>query len=124
MPLSVRLNWTWWAASRAMPPGPNIGCWPPGICGGFADVEVTLFHQALDNLVEQLGQLSFQVGVPIGIAGGFAAQDLEHLRCQLTRIHQGLEDGLAQGVEGPVGITVAELTPIGVLLASGEAGLE
>src|SRR5206468_9195780 len=77
------------------------------------------------DLVEQLPQLALEIGVARRIAGGFAAQQLEHFGRELARIHERLEDRLPQGVERAIGFFLAELAPerMGVR-ASGEAGLE
>src|SRR2546422_487739 len=124
MPLSVRLNCTCCAASFAIPPGPNSGCWALGTRGASFR-EVALLDQALDDLVEQLGELALQVGVPLGVARGLATQRLEHLGSQLARVHERLEDRLAQRVERTVGLLIAELAPEGVgVRASGEARLQ
>src|SRR4029077_19036659 len=66
-----------------------------------------------------------EVGVARRVAGRFPAQELQHLGRERARIHERLEDGLAQGVERAVGLVLAELAPerVGVR-ASGEARLE
>ena len=97
MPLSVRENCTCCAASRAMPARPEYRLLPAGHLRRLGDVQISLFHEPLDDLVEQLGELSLQLGVALGVAGGFAAQHLEHVRRELARVHQGLEDRLRAG---------------------------
>src|SRR5262249_4968769 len=52
-----------------------------------------------------------EVGVPPRVAGRLAAQQLQHFWRKLTRIHKRLENRLAQGVHGAVGIVAAELAP-------------
>ena len=64
----------------------------------LGDVEVALVHQPLDDLVEQLAELALDLLVLLGVAGGLAAEHLEHVGRELARVHQGLEDGLAEGV--------------------------
>src|SRR2546421_567874 len=55
----------------------------------------------------------------------WAPKLLEHLGSQLARVHERLEDRLAQRVERAVGLLVAELAPEGVgVRASGEARLQ
>src|SRR2546430_14232562 len=83
------------------------------------------FDQLLDDLVEQLRELALEVGVARRVAGGLATQQLQHLRGELPRLHQRLEDRLAQRVERAVGVVLAELAPERVgIRASGEARLE
>src|SRR5256885_14832210 len=54
-----------------------------------------------------------------------AAQQLEHLGCELPRVHEGLQDRLPQRVERVVGLVLAELAPERVRVrASGEARLK
>ena len=62
-------------------------------------VQVALLDQLLHDLIEQIGQLFLQLGVFLCVAGRIAAQHVEHLGCELTRVHQRLEDRLAQRVE-------------------------
>src|SRR5437867_3239456 len=96
-----------------------------GHLGRLGDVQIALVDQFLDDLVEQLGELALQVGVARGVAGRFAPQHLEHLASELPGFHQRLEDRLAQRVERPVGLVLAELPPEGMRVrASGEARLE
>src|SRR5947208_1084414 len=96
-----------------------------GHLGRLGHVQVALVDELLDDLVEQLPQLALEIGVARRIAGGFAAQQLEHFGRELARIHERLEDRLPQGVERAIGFFLAELAPerMGVR-ASGEAGLE
>ena len=72
---------------------------PGGTCGAWLDVEVALVDQPLDDLVEQLAQLALDLLVPLGVAGGLAAEHLEHVGRELARVHQRLEDRLPQRVE-------------------------
>src|SRR5438093_218970 len=96
-----------------------------GHLGRLGDVQIALVDQFLDDLVQQLGELALQVGVARGVAGRFAPQHLEHLGSELPGFHQRLEDRLAQRVERPVGLVLAELPPEGMRVrASGEARLE
>src|SRR5881628_156918 len=96
-----------------------------GHLGRLGDVQIALVDQFLDDLVEQLGELALQVGVARGVAGRFAPQHLEHLASELPGFHQRLQDRLAQRVERPVGLVLAELPPEGMRVrASGEARLE
>src|SRR5438034_1196980 len=96
-----------------------------GHLGRLGHVQVALIDQLLNDLVEQLAQLTLEIGVARRVAGRFAAQHLEHFRRQLARVHERLEDRLPQGVQRAVGFFLAELAPerVGVR-ASGEAGLE
>ena len=55
---------------------------------------------ALHDIANQRhAEKALEVGVARGIARRFTAQHLEHLGSELARIHQGLEDRLAQRVE-------------------------
>src|SRR6266702_1507043 len=96
-----------------------------GHLGRLGHVQVALIDQLLDDLVEQLPQLTLEIGVARRVAGRFAAQHLEHFGRQLARVHERLEDRLPQSVQRAVGFFLAELAPerVGVR-ASGEAGLE
>src|SRR5438876_443353 len=70
-------------------------------------------------------RVALQLGIPLGISGGFTPQQLEHLGGELPRLHQRLEDGLAQRVERAVRLVLTELAPEGMgVRASGEARLE
>src|SRR5207247_1009386 len=104
---------------------PEEGLLPRRHLGRLGDVQVAVFDQLLDDLVEQLRELALQLGIPLGISGGFTPQQLEHLGGELPRLHQRLEDGLAQRVERAVRLVLTELAPEGMgVRASGEARLE
>jgi hypothetical protein len=89
-----------------------------GHLGRLGDVQVALLHEPLHDLVQQLGELALQVGVALGVSGGLATQHLQHLGRELARVHQRLEDRLAQGVHRPVGVVAAELPPEGVIVGA------
>src|SRR5216683_1325483 len=96
-----------------------------GHLGRLGHVQVALVDQLLDDLVEQLPQLALEIGVARRVAGRLAAQHLEHFGRQLARVHERLEDRLAQGVERAVRFFLAELAPERMRVrASGEARLE
>jgi len=95
---------------------------PLGDLGRLGDVEVALVDQALDDLVEQLAELLLDLLVARGVAGGLAAEDLEHVGGELPRVDQRLEDGLAEGVHGALAVGHVVVPEGG--RPAGEAALE
>ena len=66
---------------------------------GLLQIQIALLDQLLHDLIEQLRQLALQLRVLLGVTGRVATQDVEHVLGQLARIHQCLENRLAQRVE-------------------------
>ena len=66
---------------------------------GLLQIQISLLDQLLHDLIEQLRQLALQLRVLLRITGGVATQDIEHVRGELPRIHQRLENRLAQRIE-------------------------
>ena len=62
-------------------------------------IQISLLDQLLHDLIEQLRKLALQLRVLLGITGRVATQDIEHVRGELARIHQRLENRLAQRIE-------------------------
>jgi len=85
--------------------GTEQGLVAGGHLRGIVDLEEPLVDEALDDLVEQFGELALEVLVLDRVAGGLAAEHLEHFGRKLARVHEGLQDGLAEGVHAPVGLT-------------------
>ncbi len=103
MPFSVRPNCTCSRGLARLAAGTEEGLVAGGHLGRVVDLEEALVDEALDDLVEQLGELALEVLVLRGVASGLAAEHLEHLGGELARVHEGLEDGLAEGIHAPVG---------------------
>jgi len=66
---------------------------------GLLQIQISLFNQLLHDLIEQLGELFLQLRVFLRVAGRVAAQDIEHVLRELARVHERLENRLAEGVE-------------------------
>src|SRR5688572_4948100 len=66
------------------------------------DVEITFVHQPLDEIVQHLRELCLRLWC------AFAAQRLEHLRGELIRRHERVDDRLPQRIEGSI-VLVAEV---------------
>jgi hypothetical protein len=81
-------------------------------------VEVSLRHQPLDEVVEQLRELGLLLG------GALTAQRLEHCGRELIRSHEGINDRLAEGVHRALTV-LAEIEPEVRRIASArESGLK
>ncbi len=64
--------------------------------GRLSHVQVAFVDQPLHDAVEQLAQVVLGLAIPLGIAGGLAAERLQHVLGELARVHERLENGLAQ----------------------------
>ena len=88
------------------------------------DVEVALVDHPLHDLVEQLRELLLDLGIALLVARGLPPQHLEHLGRELAGFHERLENGLLQGLQGPI-VLVSELPPERMPgRAAGEARLQ
>ena len=86
--------------------------------GRVVDVEVALFDQPLDELIEQLRQLCLAFLVVA------AAERLEHLGRELPALHQRVENRLLEGVERPVAFVLAVEPVVRLIVAAGEPRLQ
>ena len=66
---------------------------------GLLQIQISLLDQLLHDLIEQLGKLALQLRVLLRVAGRVAPQDVEHVLCELARVHQRLENRLAERVQ-------------------------
>ncbi len=122
MPFSVRLNWTCCAADAGLAAGAEHRLVALGDFGGLGDVEESFVDQPLDDLVEHLAQLALDGLVALGVAGGLAAEHLEHVGRELARVHEGLEDGLPERVHRALAVGHVVVPEGG--RAAGEAALQ
>ena len=100
--------------------GAGDGLVPRGHLRRRVDVEIALFHELGDDVVEELRELLGALPIILAVA----AQRLEHLGGELSAFHEGVEDRLAERIHRAI-LLLPHVVPVRTLhFAAGEAGLQ